>query len=79
MTRCLQFSQPSPGYYSVKVSAPGFETVIKTGIELQVQQTARVDFRLRVGQSTQTVEVQRPPGCSLPKPPQSARLSKRSG
>ena len=31
--------------------------MVKTGVELQVQQTARVDFALRVGQSTQTVEV----------------------
>ncbi len=30
---------------------------MKTGVELQVQQTARIDFDLRVGQSTQTVEV----------------------
>ena len=36
---------------------PGFDTVLKTGVELQVQQTARLDFDLRVGQSTQTVEV----------------------
>jgi hypothetical protein len=46
-----------PGTYQIKVVAPGFDTVVKTGIELQVQQTARVDFDLRVGQSTQTVEV----------------------
>jgi len=46
-----------PGTYQVRVTAPGFDTVVKTGIELQVQQTARVDFELRVGQSTQTVEV----------------------
>ncbi len=47
----------TPGMYQVKASAPGFETVVKTGIELQVQQTARVDFALAVGQATQTVEV----------------------
>jgi len=46
-----------PGTYQVKVIAPGFDTVLKTGIELQVQQTARVDFELKVGQSMQTVEV----------------------
>src|SRR5450432_536781 len=46
-----------PGTYQVKVTASGFDTVVKTGIELQVQQAARVDFDLRVGQSTQTVEV----------------------
>jgi hypothetical protein len=30
---------------------------VKTNIELQVQQTARVDFTLEIGQSTQTIEV----------------------
>src|SRR5258706_933239 len=47
----------TPGIYNVKASAPGFQTVVKTNIELQVQQTARVDFTLAVGQATQTVEV----------------------
>ncbi|HXJ38286.1 MAG TPA: carboxypeptidase-like regulatory domain-containing protein, partial [Bryobacteraceae bacterium] len=46
-----------PGTYDVKAAAPGFETINKTNILLQVQQTARVDFTLNVGQATQTVEV----------------------
>jgi Carboxypeptidase regulatory-like domain len=46
-----------PGSYQVRVVAGGFDTITKTGIELQVQQTARVDFDLRVGQASQTVEV----------------------
>ncbi len=46
-----------PGIYDVKVASAGFDSVVKTGVELQVQQTARIDFDLRVGQSTQTVEV----------------------
>lgn len=46
-----------PGNYDVKATAAGFDTVVKTGIQLQVQQTARVDFNLTVGQATQTVEV----------------------
>src|SRR3954451_5043086 len=46
-----------PGTYDVKASATGFETIVKTNILLQVQQTARVDFSLAVGQATQTVEV----------------------
>ncbi|HLK64921.1 MAG TPA: carboxypeptidase-like regulatory domain-containing protein [Bryobacteraceae bacterium] len=51
------FPDMTPGTYQVKVTAPGFETVIKTNIELQVQQTARIDFTLAVGQATQTIEV----------------------
>src|SRR5262252_2656516 len=45
-----------PATYQVKVSAPGFQTTTST-VEIQVQQTARVDFTLTVGQSTQTIEV----------------------
>jgi hypothetical protein len=51
------FPDLAPGMYQVKVVAPGFETVIKTNIELQVQQTARIDFTLAVGQAVQTIEV----------------------
>src|SRR5271163_959887 len=51
------FPELAPGTYSLKVTAPGFETMIKTNIEVQVQQTARIDFTLAVGQGTQTVEV----------------------
>jgi hypothetical protein len=47
----------TPGIYSVKASAEGFQTMVKSNIELQVQQTARVDFVLALGQSTQTIEV----------------------
>src|SRR5580704_8504122 len=45
-----------PATYQVKVSDPGFQTTTST-VEIQVQQTARVDVTLTVGQSTQTVEV----------------------
>ena len=51
------FPDLTPGVYEVKVMVPGFDTVVETNIPLQVQQTARVDFTLTVGQSTQTVEV----------------------
>jgi hypothetical protein len=51
------FPELAPGTYQIKVAAPGFETMVKTNIELQVQQTARIDFTLAVGQGTQTVEI----------------------
>ncbi len=53
------YSFPSlvPGPYQVKVEAPGFQPMVRTDIELQVQQTARIDFTLTVGQATQTIEV----------------------
>src|SRR5215472_13254612 len=51
------FPDLTPGTYQVQVAAAGFETVVKTNIELQVQQVARVDFALAVGQATQTLTV----------------------
>src|ERR1035437_5534091 len=51
------FHALTPGTYVVKVAVVGFDTIVKTNIELQVQQTARVDFTLAVGQATQTVEM----------------------
>jgi hypothetical protein len=46
-----------PGTYNVKVAATGFDTTVKQNIVLQVQDNARVDFSLNVGQATQTIEV----------------------
>jgi len=46
-----------PGTYQVKAAVQGFDTQIKTNIELQVQQVAKVDFALAVGAATQTIEV----------------------
>src|SRR6266852_3675873 len=53
------YSFPSlpPGIYDLKVTAPGFQAVTRRGIELQVQQTARIDFSLQVGEVTQTIEI----------------------
>ncbi len=44
--------------YSVSCSAPGFETVNRTDILLQVDQKARVDLTLQVGQAQQVVTVE---------------------
>ncbi len=53
------YSFPSlmPGQYRVRVEMGGFKTVTRTNIELQVQQSARVNFALEVGQVTEAVEV----------------------
>ena len=50
------FPDLPPALYQVRVTAPGFQPMAST-VEIQVQQTAKVDFTLQVGQSTQTVEV----------------------
>jgi outer membrane receptor protein involved in Fe transport len=46
-----------PGSYSVKVSAPGFESVLSSGLTLQVGQVLGQDFSLKVGEVTETVNV----------------------
>ncbi|MBY0503324.1 MAG: carboxypeptidase-like regulatory domain-containing protein [Bryobacteraceae bacterium] len=51
------FPALTPGVYQVKVVAPGFQSAVTNDIQLQVQQTARIDFSLAVGQATQTLEV----------------------
>ena len=53
------YSFPSlpPGTYTVKIEKTGFKTVIRNEIELQVQQSARVDFEMQVGQVSESIEV----------------------
>ncbi len=51
------FPALQPGVYDVTVTKSGFQTMSRTDLPLQVQQTARVDFALQIGQTTQTVEV----------------------
>jgi len=46
------------GVYQVSVSAQGFETITKTGIELRVQDRVALDFDLKVGQSSISVSVE---------------------
>jgi hypothetical protein len=46
-----------PGPYRLKVEAGGFKTINRGNVELQVQQTARVDFAMEVGAIPETIEV----------------------
>ncbi len=46
-----------PGQYSLKATAPGFETFNRTGISLSAGQHSIVDVHLQVGAQTQTVTV----------------------
>jgi hypothetical protein len=45
------------GTYSVKVTAPGFGTSVRPPFTLVLNQTARVDVQMKVGQTNETVEV----------------------
>lgn len=46
-----------PGTYHIEAVAPGFGVVTKENLKLDVQQTARVDFMLKVGRTVEVVEV----------------------
>src|SRR5579863_1324595 len=51
------FPALQPDVYSVKAEMSGFNVEVREGVELQVEQIARIDFRLQIGAATQTVEV----------------------
>jgi len=53
------YSLPSllPGAYDLRIEKQGFRAASRPGIELQVQQTARVDAALQLGQVSEVVEV----------------------
>jgi hypothetical protein len=46
-----------PGLYEVSVEKPGFQGLRETGLELQVNQTVRLELQLRVGTLSESVEV----------------------
>jgi hypothetical protein len=46
-----------PGKYDLTVTKSGFAPLRQTGLELEVQQVARLDFSLQVGALSETVEV----------------------
>ncbi len=54
------FTAPSllPGVYSVSVEHTGFKPVVRPGLQLEVDQTLRVDFTLEVGAVSEKIVVQ---------------------
>src|SRR5258708_35790684 len=46
-----------PGIYSVRVEKPGFKTVTRSNIQLEVQQNARIDFELPLCQVSESIDV----------------------
>jgi hypothetical protein len=51
------FRNLTPGMYNMTVTAPNFESTLQKGIELALNQVARVDVHLTIGKSDQTVTV----------------------
>ena len=54
------YSFPSlpPGVYNLKVEKQGFKAAESTNINVQVQQTVRLDFSLQLGQISESVQVE---------------------
>src|SRR6266853_1075863 len=50
-----------PGKYSISANAQGFKTRVISEVELQVNQTARIDLKLPVGEVSERVEVMSSP------------------
>ncbi len=50
-------SLPPGGPYTITVTGSGFNTEVRTGITLEVNQALRLDFTLKLGATTETVEV----------------------
>src|ERR1700719_4099373 len=53
----FNFPQLKPGAYSVKVEAEGFESQQNDSVSAALGQKQTVDFRLKIAQSNQTVEI----------------------
>lgn len=51
------FPRLPAGTYAVKATAQGFATATKPAFELQMNQVARIDIQLKIGQTSTTVEV----------------------
>ena len=52
------FPEVPVGVYTVSATHPGFKTSSSTNVEVQVQQSVRVDFSLQVGEVSQSVIVE---------------------
>jgi hypothetical protein len=50
-------SNLQPGAYEVNIEKAGFKQIHESSLELQVEQTARLDVQLEVGAVSQSVEV----------------------
>ncbi|MBV6430952.1 MAG: hypothetical protein IANPNBLG_01074 [Bryobacteraceae bacterium] len=52
-----RFPSLLPGIYRLRAEMAGFQSVMRSDVQLQVQQVARIDFRMEVGQVTETLNV----------------------
>jgi Carboxypeptidase regulatory-like domain len=45
------------GTYEIRIENQGFRTMVRPGVQLEINQTARLDFKMEVGEYTQTTEI----------------------
>src|SRR5579871_1000453 len=59
-TEAGYYTVPSldPGRYQIAVQVAGFKPVLRTNVDLQVDQVARIDFKLEIGSASESVLVQ---------------------
>ncbi len=51
------FPSVAPGVYNIRVERAAFKTASSNNVQVQVQQTLRLDFTLEVGQISQSIEI----------------------
>src|SRR5450759_2499558 len=51
------FPAVAPGFYTVRVEQPSFKISTVNNVQVQVQQSLRLDFTLEVGQVTESIEI----------------------
>src|SRR5450432_1651758 len=52
-----QFANVQSGAYKVTVTAPSFQAMAQTDVRVNANEVRRVDFTLKIAQTTETVEV----------------------
>jgi hypothetical protein len=51
------FPRVQPGKYEIRVTSKGFQTAVRSGLDLAMNQTVKADFAMTLGQVSETVEV----------------------
>jgi len=51
------FPSVAPGFYALKAEHPGFKSATSNNVEVEVQQTVRLDLSLQVGSVSESIEV----------------------
>ncbi len=53
----FSFQNLAPGSYELRASLPGFKEYVQSGIQLRINQKARLDVVMEIGEVTETIEV----------------------